>query len=176
MRLIEFFKDLVPSMPTDAYFEEIVLEAAFQTQQLGQSWLALERRLRAHLNEKAETEEEIQLDALQGFSCHKAKGLEWKTVIMPFFDRPDRPPPPNYPFGYRGQILWNKRDFKDFDIASDRRRERQRLLYVACTRTKEDLFLFRDIALFGKGKEGLSFGDLYDEVLGLKASDVCVSL
>jgi ATP-dependent exoDNAse (exonuclease V) beta subunit len=162
VRLIEFFKAFVPPMPTDMYFEEILLEAAFQTQQVGQSWLALERRLRAHLNEKAETEEEIQLEALQGFSCHKAKGLEWKTVIMPFFDRPDRLPPPNYPFGYRGQILWDKRDFKDFDIASDRRRERQRLLYVACTRTKEDLFLMRDAALWGKRDVGVSLGDLYD--------------
>ena len=175
-RLIDFFKAFVPPMPTDAYFEEILLEAAFQTQQLGQSWLALERRLRAHLNEEAETEEEIQSDALQGFSCHKAKGLEWKTVVMPFFDRPVRYQTPHYPCAYRGQILWNKKDAERSQLADDRRRELQRLLYVACTRTKEDLFFMRDDALWGKREAGLSFGDLYDEVLGLKVSDVCVLL
>ena len=149
-------------MPTDAYFEEILLETAFQTQQLGQSWLALERRLRAHLNEEAETEEEIQSDALQGFSCHKAKGLEWKTVVMPFFDRTVRYQTPHYPCAYRGQMLWNKKDAEASELASDRRLELQRLLYVACTRTKEDLFLFRDAALWGKRDVGVSLGDLYD--------------
>lgn len=161
-RLIEFFKTFVPPMPTDAYFEEILLETAFQTQQLGQSWLALERRLRAHLNEEAETEEEIQSDALQGFSCHKAKGLEWKTVVMPFFDRTVRYQTPHYPCAYRGQMLWNKKDAEASELASDRRLELQRLLYVACTRTKEDLFLFRDAALWGKRDVGVSLGDLYD--------------
>ena len=160
-RLIEFFKAYVPPMLTDAYFEEILLEAACQTQQLGQSWLALERRLRAHLNEKAETEEEIQLDALQGFSCHKAKGLEWKTVIMPFFDRSVRYQTPHYPCAYRGQILWNKKDAEASEIASDRRRELQRLLYVACTRTKEDLFFMRDNALWKSEATFPSWGELY---------------
>ncbi len=161
-RLIEFFRALVPPMPTDAYFEEILLETAFQTQQVGQSWLALERRFRAHLNEKAETEEKIQSDALQGFSCHKAKGLEWKTVVMPFFDRPVRYQTPHYPCVYRGRILWNKKDAECSELASDRRRELQRLLYVACTRTKEDLVLMRDDALWGKRDVGVSLGDLYD--------------
>lgn len=162
VRLIEFFKAYVPPMPTDAYFEEILLETAFQTQQLGQSWLALERRLRAHLNEEAETEEEIQSDALQGFSCHKAKGLEWKTVVMPFFDRPVRYQTPHYPCVYRGQILWNRKDAETSEIVADRRRELQRLLYVACTRTKEDLFFMRDVALWKSEAACLSWGALYD--------------
>ena len=162
VRLIEFFKALVPSMPTDAYFEEILLEAAFQTQRLGQSCLALERRLRAHLNEEAETEEEIQSDALQGFSCHKAKGLEWKTVVMPFFDRPVRYQTPHYPCVYRGQILWNRKDAETSEIVADRRRELQRLLYVACTRTKEDLFFMRDVALWKSEAACPSWGALYD--------------
>ena len=162
VRLIDFFKAYVPQMPTDAYFEEILLEVAFQTQQLGQSWLALEQRLRAHLNEKAETEEQIQSDALQGFSCHKAKGLEWKTVVMPFFDRPVRYQTPHYPCAYRGQILWNKKDAEASEIASDRRRELQRLLYVACTRTKEDLFFMRDDALWKSEATCPSWGALYD--------------
>ena len=161
VRLIEFFKAFVSLMPTDAYFAEILLEAAFQTQQLGQSWLALERRLRAHLNEEAETEEEIQSDALQGFSCHKAKGLEWKTVIMPFFDRSVRYQTPHYPCAYRGQILWNKKDAEASEIASDRRRELQRLLYVACTRAKEDLFFMRDNALWKSEATCPSWGELY---------------
>jgi len=160
-RLIEFFKAYVPPMLTDAYFEEILLEAAFQTQQLGQSWLALERRLRAHLNEEAETEEEIQSDALQGFSCHKAKGLEWKTVIMPFFDRSVRYQTPHYPCAYRGQMLWNKKDTEASEIASDRRLELQRLLYVACTRTKEDLFFMRDDAFWKSETTCPSWGELY---------------
>lgn len=162
VRLIEFFKPLVPSMPTDAYFEEILLETAFQTQQVGQSWLALKERLRVHLNETAETEEEIQSDALQGFSCHKAKGLEWKTVIMPFFDRSVRYQTPHYPCAYRGQMLWNKKDAEASEVASDRRRELQRLLYVACTRTKGDLVLVRDEVLWKKEKEGVTFGMLYE--------------
>ena len=162
VRLIEFFKALVPSMPTDAYFEEILLETAFQTQQAGQSWLALEERLRVHLNETAETEEEIQSDALQGFSCHKAKGLEWATVIMPFFDRPVRYQTPHYPCLYRGKILWNKKDAEASEVASDRRRELQRLLYVACTRTKGNLVLVRDEVLWKKEKEGVTFGMLYE--------------
>ncbi len=161
VRLIEFFKAFVSLMPTDAYFEEILLEAAFQTQQLGQSWLSLERRLRAHLNEEAETEEEIQSDALQGFSCHKAKGLEWKTVIMPFFDRSVRYQTPHYPCAYRGQMLWNKKDTEASEIDSDRRRELQRLLYVACTRTKEDLFFMRDDAFWKSETTCLSWGELY---------------
>ena len=162
VRLIEFLKTLVPAVPTNAYFEKILLEAAFQTQQLGQSRLALERRLRAHLNEEAETEEEIQSDALQGFSCHKAKGLEWKTVVMPFFDRPVRYQTPHYPCAYRGQIFWNKKDAEASEIADDRRRELQRLLYVACTRTKEDLFFMRDKILWNPEACSSSFGLLYE--------------
>ncbi len=162
VRLIEFFRALVSPTPKDAYFEDVLLETAFQTQQLGQSRLALERRLRAHLNEKAETEEEIQLDALQGFSCHKAKGLEWKTVIMPFFDRSVRYQTPHYPCAYRGQMLWNKKDAEASELASDRRLELQRLLYVACTRTKEDLFFMRDVALWKSEAACPSWGALYD--------------
>ena len=161
-RLIEFFKAYVSPMPTDVYFKEILLETAFQTQQLGQSWLMLEQRLRAHLNEKAETEEEIQSDALQGFSCHKAKGLEWKTVVIPFFDRAVRYQTPHYPCVYRGQILWNKMDAETSEIADDRRRELQRLLYVACTRTKEDLFFIRDAVLWKSEAACPSWGALYD--------------
>ena len=162
VRLIEFFKPLVSSMPTDAYFEDFLLETAFQTQCLGQSWLALEERLRVHLNETAETEEEIQSDALQGFSCHKAKGLEWKTVVMPFFDRPVRYQTPHYPCAYRGKILWNKKDAERSELDDDRRRELQRLLYVACTRTKGDLVLVRDDALWKSEAACPSWGALYD--------------
>ena len=166
VRLTEFFRSLVPSTPTDAYFADMLLETAFQTQLLGQSWLALERRLRAYLNEEAETEVEVRPDALQGLSCHKAKGLEWKTVILPFFYRPVRYKQTHYPYVHHGHFLWHKTDWEEAEIASDRRCELERLLYVTCTRTKQHLFFVQDASLWKAEASHPSFGSLYGSEVG----------
>lgn len=163
-KLLTFFQPRCETTPTDAYFTDLLLKTAFQTQQKGQSWFAFETYLRPYLHLEAEEEVEIQSDALQGFSCHKAKGLEWETVVLPFFYRPIHPPSASYPRVVRNQFLWRAEDAKEMGDFDEYRRECQRLLYVACTRAKQHLWVLQDAALWESEKKSFSFGSLLEAV------------
>ena len=163
--ILRYFKQLCPTCDSDRCCEDLILETAFQVQSTEYTWCALERRLQHYLEVTIENEQAPCDDALQGFSCHKAKGLEWPTVILPFFYRPIRYNTSHYPFLLNSKMVWNKYRWKtSVELLSFRRRELQRLLYVSCTRAKQHLVIFDDRALWKPESTNPSFGELYNEV------------
>ena len=96
-------------------------------------------------------------DAIQLITAHKAKGLEWDAVIVPFLGRQIRKPSPSYPslirVPGRDQTIaaLHKEDRESeikeaFDLL--RRQEMERLLYVALTRARHTLVVALDRSLF----------------------------
>lgn len=107
-----------------------------------------------------------QPDHIQLLSCHKAKGLEWDAILLPFFSRPigfalNNYPQLYYPKGERDPLLAiDKHHNRDnYKIQADREKEKEldRLLYVAMTRARKTLVLFDDKAFFSSNK--LSFSE-----------------
>ncbi|HMJ06060.1 MAG TPA: 3'-5' exonuclease [Chthoniobacterales bacterium] len=96
-------------------------------------------------------------DAIQLITAHKAKGLEWDAVVVPFLGRNIREPSPSYPSLIRvpgtAEILaaLHKED-REAEIKDAykrlRRQEMERLLYVALTRARHTLVLALDRSLF----------------------------
>jgi ATP-dependent helicase/nuclease subunit A len=123
----------------------------------------LARELRDALSQVSPAEEEVR-DAVQLCTSHKAKGLEWQTVIVPFVFRAIDVKPPRYPrlvSGTNGEELY--RDRAGFDAGAKEfvmRRELQqfqRLLYVTCTRPRHTLlFIDDELAFQDLPRRGLS--------------------
>jgi ATP-dependent exoDNAse (exonuclease V) beta subunit len=96
-------------------------------------------------------------DAIQLITAHKAKGLEWDAVIVPFLGRRIAEPSPSYPSLIRvpgsDEVLaaLHKED-REAEIKEAykrlRRQEMERLLYVALTRARHTLVLALDRGLF----------------------------
>ena len=156
-QLITFFQDYCPSTDTDETIVEILLEKAVEATKECRSWAYLEAQLRTFLNTTLEVDVSVDPNRLQGFSCHKAKGLEWETVILPFVHRPIRPKPIRYPYIHKNRLFWHKYD-KDTTLSADYHRELQRLLYVACTRSQKNFFYFNDATLWGNKDKGTLLG------------------
>lgn len=162
--ILAYFKSLCPTYDSDRCCEDLILETAFQVQSSECTWCALELRLQQYLEIAIETEQTPCMDALQGFSCHKAKGLEWPIVILPFFYRPIRYNPHHYPFLLNHKLVWHKYDPEAPEaLLNARKRELQRLLYVTCTRAKQHLIIFDDRVLWKPEHANPSFGELYEE-------------
>jgi ATP-dependent exoDNAse (exonuclease V) beta subunit len=128
--------------------------------------------LRAGLAQASPEEEEIR-DAIQLLTSHKAKGLEWPVVILPFIARAIESKTLAYPRfvqgeGGREMIIRDKADYATQARAFVTGRERQqlqRLLYVMCTRARHTLVLIDDESLFaGQAKRGGWSGS---ELMGL---------
>ena len=163
--VIEYFKRFCPSCDSDCDCEDLILETSFQVQSTECTWCTLENRLELYLDVAIENEQQPRNNALQGFSCHKAKGLEWPTVILPFFYRPVRYGTYNYPFLLNGKVVWNKHNLEaSAELPNFRRRELQRLLYVTCTRAKQHLIILNDKALWKPENNHPSLGELYDGI------------
>ena len=103
---------------------------------------------------------------IQLLSCHKAKGLEWDAVLLPFFSRPIGFARSNYPRLYypKGEggprlAIDKHQESDDYKDQAEREKEKEldRLLYVAMTRARKTLVLFNDDAFFSSKK--LSFGE-----------------
>ena len=96
-------------------------------------------------------------DAIQLITAHKAKGLEWDAVVVPFLGRRIAEPSPSYPSLIRvpgsDEVLaaLHKED-REAEIKEAykrlRRQEMERLLYVALTRARHTLVLALDRGLF----------------------------
>jgi ATP-dependent helicase/nuclease subunit A len=110
-------------------------------------------------------------NAIQILSSHKAKGLEWQVVIIPFLFHKMGFPNENYPrFVRKSHREMPRIAFKgdeDDDnlkeaIGRQNIQETERLLYVSCTRAKNTLILADDLDLFrfDPEKKGISFGRL----------------
>lgn len=159
--IVAFFQKHCSASETDPACLDLLMTQAFRTQSQQQSWAALEKRLQSLLTTSITLESDPIPGALQGYSCHKAKGLEWSTVILPFFYRPIRYKTLSYPYFFQNKILWHKYDSQASELQADRRRELQRLLYVSLTRAKHHLFIFQDKDLWSPAAASLSFGQLY---------------
>lgn len=157
-QLISFFQNHCPDCDTDTIVIEILLEKAFKAEKEYRSWAYLESELRTYLYTTLEININVDKEAIQGFSCHKAKGLEWETVILPFVYRPIRPKPICYPYLYKDHIFWHKFN-KPYELTADYCRELKRLFYVSCTRAQKNFFYLDDIELWPKIDRDYTFLD-----------------
>ena len=125
--------------------------------------------LRLGLTQVNPAEEEIE-DAIQLLTSHKAKGLEWQAVIVPYVFRAIESKAPTYPnlvtaADGREIVCRDRADFvsqaRDF-VTERERQQLQRLLYVVATRAKRTLVLVDDEALYAGQirRGGWSAGDL----------------
>ncbi|MDR2377216.1 MAG: UvrD-helicase domain-containing protein [Puniceicoccales bacterium] len=111
----------------------------------------------AALLDESETAVAVIPDALQFFSFHKAKGLEWPVVIIPFLYRGKREPAPRYPRWISSQegshVIFDRQQLPEFaeEIGLRQTQNEERLLYVALTRAKQYCLLVDDASLFPKG-------------------------
>jgi ATP-dependent exoDNAse (exonuclease V) beta subunit len=115
----------------------------------------LAAELRLGLAQDHPAEEEIR-DAIQLLTSHKAKGLEWEAVIVPYVFRAIESKATPYPRVITGEagreiVCRDKADFASEvrDYVTERERQQlQRLLYVTATRARKSLHLVDDEALF----------------------------
>ena len=129
-----------------------------------QQGLALGQWSSQLLNDLGQQRESVCLihDAIQLISCHKSKGLEWHTVLVPFMFRPKKTRSPDYPFVLHKSaeqlpvVAFDRTWIDDHVIAqmhSKIFKENQRLLYVTLTRARQHLILVDDESLFAALKK-----------------------
>jgi ATP-dependent exoDNAse (exonuclease V) beta subunit len=100
-----------------------------------------------HLQQKAEEIYQslwIDEDAIQLYTFHKAKGLEWPIVIIPFINRKQSPAPRTFPTVVNGKITINKRQYEEWSDTYSNENNMERLLYVALTRQKKQTIFIND--------------------------------
>ncbi len=109
----------------------------------------------------------VQEDAVQLFTCFKAKGLQWDVVILPMMYRqisfvssyPDilRKGPTEPP-----RVIFAKADMDELGPVAElkRRQELERLLYVGLTRAKRTMIFVDDEEFYRRKKRNLSFIDI----------------
>jgi ATP-dependent exoDNAse (exonuclease V) beta subunit len=148
----------------DREFGELLAQVDERAAQ-GATLSELARELRDSLGEISPAGEEIRDGAVQLYTWHKSKGLEWQTVIVPFIFRSFGDKPTSYPrviLRAGQEIVY--RDSADYEagakaLVEERARQQfQRLLYVACTRPKHTLLLIDDEVVFEDAKPVFSYG------------------
>jgi ATP-dependent helicase/nuclease subunit A len=153
---------------TDAELDDFLARIAGRSAE-GVTLAGLAQELRLGLVQGSPAEEEVR-DAIQLLTSHKAKGLEWQAVIVPYVFRTIESKSLPYPrliFGEAGReiICRDKADFssqvRDFVTERDRQ-QLQRLLYVMCTRARRTLVLIDDEKVFAGQirRTGWSAGEL----------------
>jgi len=142
--------------------DEILLErdalmaSAAEAEARGLSLLEFARALRqGFLRDRPDTEAGAEAEGIQILTCHKAKGLEWDAVVVPYLFRevttkkdayPRLAPSPRHEAPV---ILLDDLDLaQESSIAAKAADELQlaRLLYVSCTRARNTLVLVDDAA------------------------------
>ncbi|KAF0093543.1 MAG: UvrD/REP helicase [Puniceicoccaceae bacterium 5H] len=112
--------------------------------------------------ELAAVEAGEEMTACNLLTCHKAKGLGWDAVVLPYFFRPVGFVDPAFPrvqAGERGLEValsshWQPEHWKE-EKNRRRARELERLLYVACTRARQTLVFVDDQAWMKKTDRSL---------------------
>ncbi len=133
----------------------------------GQNWQKLDQRLKIFLDRPVQNFENEDRDAYQGYTLHKAKGLEWPIVILPFFFRSFDPNMFRYPYIFENRVIFDDLSSEKILAAAYRKAEFERLLYVGFTRAKGTLICVDDSdfweekfslgKLFLQGEKNLSF-------------------
>jgi ATP-dependent exoDNAse (exonuclease V) beta subunit len=132
-----------------------LLSVAATAEARGLSLSDFGQSLRTQFNATRETHPSPR-EAIQLITAHKAKGSEWRAVIVPFLTREVRDASPRYPYAIRNVNAPGAKiilDPTDFDECKDElrqidRQEMERLLYVALTRAKHTLVLAFDRQFF----------------------------
>ncbi|MDR1366855.1 MAG: UvrD-helicase domain-containing protein [Puniceicoccales bacterium] len=86
----------------------------------------------------------IDRDAIQLYTFHKAKGLEWPIVIIPFINRKPIPAPRTFPDVIDQKIAINKQQYEEWSDSYAYENNAERLLYVALTRQKQQTIFIDD--------------------------------
>ena len=135
---------------------EALLTAAAAAEANGMTLTDFAKDLHARFDETREVRPSSE-NTIQLMTTHKAKGLEWQVVIVPFLSRPVRTGSSRYPRAINTieasepQIVFDKTEISpelDSELKDSERQEMERLLYVALTRAKHTLVLAFDRALF----------------------------
>jgi ATP-dependent exoDNAse (exonuclease V) beta subunit len=126
----------------------------------GATLARLARDLREALGQVSPSGEEVR-DAVQLYTWHKSKGLEWQTVIVPFVFRTFGEKSLSYPrlvLDRKGEeTIYRESD--DYAQGAKEFVERrawqqfQRLLYVTCTRPRHTLLFINDETLFAEARK-----------------------
>ena len=137
----------------------------------------LARRLRTRYYQTLE-EEEGEADEIRLITCHKAKGLEWEVVILPFLSRNIFFQQEEYPQlvyssdGGGARVAMDGRNYPA-DVREKmvlgRRQECQRLLYVAATRARRTLVFVDGGGFFQERKRRGSFS--FEDLLQLSPGE-----
>lgn len=114
-------------------------------------------------------EEALDEHSIQLFTYHKAKGLEWPVVILPFLGRKVSEVPVLYPYVYEGRgvsrLVLNNRGKQAICAAYEQQESKsefERLVYVALTRAKKTILLIDDRVLFDAPSNALTIADSLD--------------
>ena len=83
----------------------------------------------------------IDDNALQLYTFHKAKGLEWPMIIIPFINREPYPSPKSYPDISNHRVIFSKSQQIETEEEIN---SYERLLYVALTRQKQNTLFIDD--------------------------------
>ncbi len=135
---------------------EALLTAAAAAEANGMTLTDFAKDLHVRFDETREVRPSSE-NAIQLMTTHKAKGLEWQVVIVPFLSRPVRTGSSRYPRAINTieagepQIVFDKTEISpelEAELKDSERQEMERLLYVALTRAKHTLVLAFDRALF----------------------------
>ncbi|MDR0418451.1 MAG: UvrD-helicase domain-containing protein [Puniceicoccales bacterium] len=86
----------------------------------------------------------IDRGAIQLYTFHKAKGLEWPVVIIPFINRRPIPAPRTFPVVIDQKIAINKRQYEEWSDPHAHENNAERLLYVALTRQRQQTVFIDD--------------------------------
>ncbi|MBV9008624.1 MAG: UvrD-helicase domain-containing protein [Verrucomicrobia bacterium] len=145
----EYFENSAPEL-------DALVALASSAEADGQTLNKFAETLRKNFGHLRETRP-AESDAIQLVTCHKAKGLQWDAVILPFFHRRQYPRPPKYPrLIHRGSELPAIVALEGDDISPEtkqqietrERQERERLLYVSLTRARRTVVIADDEELF----------------------------
>lgn len=170
---------VLPASPPDALSNRLdeLLAQTTEAEQQGFSLEAWAHRLEQHFG--GQPEATVALPGhVQLYSCHRAKGLEWQAVILPYLHRPISYPIERYPCLLDPYPLARARikidaqhDLREEKDKLDlkRQHELERLLYVAMTRARHTLVLIDDAAFFKRRER--SFAHLFKILPGQENAD-----
>lgn len=163
---------VLPGYPKELLMATLdaLLEEVADWEEQGHSLTEVAALLRTRFQEEVQ-DVEGSSDQISLITCHKAKGLEWNVVILPFLFRKINFFSDPYPRIVRApekrssrMILSREEDLGALQkqLDRDRMQECERLLYVAATRARQSLVLVDSSSFYENGPigRGFSFGEL----------------